>query len=134
MPYRVVVSDLSPCAGRAAPRVLGEFASAAQAVAACRAVVEAALQGLRQPGWGADDLFLAYTVQGPDAYVVGPAGESVGFSAWRHARERSLQWCEGRREGRGTLPWLDGPAAGLRPGANADVVRRGRAAVTQGAG
>jgi hypothetical protein len=130
VPYRVVVSDLSPAAGRAAPRVLGEFASAAQAVAACRAVVEAALQGLRQPGWGADDLFLAYTVQGPDAYVVGPPGESVGFSAWRHARERSLQWCEGR----GSLPWLDGPAPGWRPGANADVERHGRVPVRQGAG
>lgn len=116
MPYRVVVAELSPRPGRAGSRVLGEFATAALAVAACRSVVDAALRALHQPGWGADDLFLAYTVQGPDAYVVPPAGETVGFSAWRHARERSLQWCGGRREGTGgaALPWLEAAVTEVR--------------------
>lgn len=78
-------------AGKAAWRVFagspaGDYASYAEAVAACQNMVDQFLHSAWQPPMTAEALYEHYTSFGADPYVVGP-GPSA-FSAWDYARAR----------------------------------------------
>ncbi len=59
----------------------GEFATAEEAIAACKMIVERSLTEQYKPGMTAGQLFDAYLLFGEDPFVVPDAG----FSAWDHA-------------------------------------------------
>jgi hypothetical protein len=68
----------------------GEFKTAAEAIAACRAVVDEFLAGAFKPGMSATVLWDTYRDFGDDPFIV-PADSKaapVTFSAWQYARER----------------------------------------------
>lgn len=72
----------------------GEFVNYEEAVAACRARVEADLLHAYAPGMTADDLYKTYTAFGEDPFI--PQLPPVGmpsFSAWDYARERCQVIC-----------------------------------------
>jgi hypothetical protein len=73
---------------------LGTFATAEEAVAACRRQVLAFLLENYKPGMTATELHDYYTSFGDDPFVVAPPGAAeVKFSAWDYARERAVELC-----------------------------------------
>jgi hypothetical protein len=72
----------------------GTFATAEEAVAACRRLVLAALLGSYKPGMTGSELYDHYTSFGDDPFVVSSPGiGAVTFSAWEYARERAVELC-----------------------------------------
>jgi hypothetical protein len=69
----------------------GVFATAEEAVAACKHIVDTDLNELMKPGMTASELYDAYTQFGRDPFIVcvKPDDERVRFSAWDYAEERS---------------------------------------------
>jgi hypothetical protein len=67
------------------------FATAQQAVAACKAIVDDDLSAMWKPGTSARELYELYLAYGQDAFVmpVKPNGPEVEFSASRYAKEKS---------------------------------------------
>jgi hypothetical protein len=68
----------------------GTFDTAAQAVAACQAIVDEFLIGALKPGMTVAALYEVYTNFGDDPFImpVDPKDAPVAFSAWAHACER----------------------------------------------
>jgi hypothetical protein len=70
----------------------GSFASADEALDACRTLVEDALLAQYKDGATADQLFERYTSFGSNPFVVAPIGEpKVEFSAWAFAQRRAAE-------------------------------------------
>jgi hypothetical protein len=71
----------------------GVFASAEEAIAACKRIVDEALSNLRlhNPGVGEQKLYELYKMFGEDPFVVpvNNSDDAVEFSAWDYARECS---------------------------------------------
>jgi len=67
---------------------LGEFSSYAEAVLACKAIVDACLGNTNSKT--ADELYQSYVSFGDDPWVKGPSPDLDGqrFSAWEYARAR----------------------------------------------
>jgi hypothetical protein len=76
----------------------GIFATAEEAVAACRQLVERSLLEQFKPGMTAAQLYEQYAFFGEDPFVLALEGaERVDFSARDYARERAEALCaEGR--------------------------------------
>jgi hypothetical protein len=70
----------------------GDFATAAEAIAAARKIVDAYLASAYEPGMSATALYSSYTSFGEDPFIVAP-GEAVEFSAWTYAKARSEEMC-----------------------------------------
>jgi hypothetical protein len=70
---------------------LGAFATAEEAVAASKAIVNAYLGETYAPSMNAEVLFLRYTQFGEDPFIVASDGERVAFSAWDYAKARSRE-------------------------------------------
>ena len=70
---------------------LGALATADEAIAAAKALVDASLNEYYELGVTADELFAQYTMFGDDPFVVAQDGERVGFSAWDYARMRCAE-------------------------------------------
>jgi hypothetical protein len=62
----------------------GEFKTAAEAIEACKNIVERSLVEAFQRGMTAEQLLSQYRMFGEDPFVV----PGVGFSAWTYAEER----------------------------------------------
>jgi hypothetical protein len=88
--YEVRIDDNFHFADEAERVTHGQFETAAEAVAACRFIVDEFLVGALEPGMSATALYDLYTSFGDDPFVVSadPKASSVGFSAWQYARER----------------------------------------------
>jgi CheY-like chemotaxis protein len=68
----------------------GDYATADEAVAACRTIVDKALDDLREPGMSGQEVYERFKMAGPDPFVVpsDPAAPRIAFSAWEYARQR----------------------------------------------
>jgi hypothetical protein len=68
----------------------GIFASADEAVAACKRIVDDDLESMWQPGTTAAALYRLYLSFGPDPFAVpiNPDDPSIDFSAWTYAKKR----------------------------------------------
>ena len=77
----------------------GQFETLDEAIAKCRAIVDASLRHLCKPGMSVRDLFDAYCAFGDDPWVKGGA-----FNAWHYARERCAAICAAVRQSSPGLP------------------------------
>src|SRR3954447_4519869 len=68
----------------------GVFASAEDALAACKAMIDDELNTMHSPGMSAEELYRLYIGFGPDPFVVplDPDDASIEFSAWSYAKQR----------------------------------------------
>ena len=94
MRYKVVVNDNFHYMDESEQYTHGEFESAALALEASKALVDADLNSLYRSGMTADELYSHYTSFGSDPYIVSE-DRSCQFSAWNYAKERCQQICKG---------------------------------------
>src|ERR1700693_1682559 len=74
----------------------GAFATAEEAIAACRSVVDQSLLGEYRPGITATRLYDRYTSFGDEPFIIAPPGTAkVDFSARTYARGRVESLCGG---------------------------------------
>jgi hypothetical protein len=98
--YRVLVDDNFDFMDEDDRWELGAFATAEEAVAACRALVDTGLARHFKPGMKAAQLYDLYVAEGDDPFIVaGPGETSVKFSAWDYAKERAEEICSAARGG-----------------------------------
>lgn len=69
---------------------LGHFETLADAIAACKQLVDECLGEYYQPGITAEALYSLYTSFGEDPYIVG-SNQRVPFSAWDYAKQRCIE-------------------------------------------
>jgi hypothetical protein len=88
--YKVLVNDNSHYMNESERFEHGIFASADEAVAACKTIVDEDLDTMWRPGTTAAALYRLYVSFGPDPFSVptNPDDPSVDFSAWTYAKER----------------------------------------------
>ncbi|SHG79307.1 hypothetical protein SAMN05443248_2674 [Bradyrhizobium erythrophlei] len=88
--YRVLIDDNFHYQDESERVTHGVFATADEALAACRSIVDQSLTGAFEPGMSATDLYERYTLFGDDPFIVvlDPKDTPVAFSAWDYARER----------------------------------------------
>jgi hypothetical protein len=79
-------------------RTLGVFASAEAALVAAKALVDASLNELSEPGMSARELYSRYEHFGDDPFIVGGGAERVSFSAWDYAKARSEEIAAGGKQ------------------------------------
>jgi len=92
--YRVLMHDSLHFSGGARQVEHGAFATAAEAVACGRALVDAALAGLHRRGMTADDLLEGYFALGHEPIIASPPGqEQASFSAWDYAAKQAASIC-----------------------------------------
>ena len=72
-------------------QTLGVFASAEEALAAAKSLVDGSLNEIFEPGMSARELYSRYEHFGDDPFIVGGGAERVSFSAWEYAQARSEQ-------------------------------------------
>ncbi len=95
-PYTVMVDENSHFMDEDERWQLGIFATAEDAIAACRKLVDASLLESYRPSMTTKELYDYYTSFGDDPSVIAPAGAAkVEFSAWAYARARAEELCEG---------------------------------------
>jgi hypothetical protein len=89
--YKVMVDDNFHYMNEDERYEHGIFSMAEEAIAACKAIVDADLKSMFKPGMSATELYDAYEFSGEDPFIVcvDPADEPVHFSAWEYAKERS---------------------------------------------
>ncbi len=90
-PYKVMVDDNYHFMDETERYELGVFATAEEAIAASRAIVDEFLTKAYKPGITAEELEKGYKGFGEDPFivVVGGTDEPARFSAWEYAKERS---------------------------------------------
>ena len=96
MSYRVLVDDNYHYMDESERWALGEYATYAQALAACQRLVDACLEEGYAPGKTAEALYGYYTMFGDDPFIVELSDSpdtSSGFSAWTYARARCEELC-----------------------------------------
>jgi hypothetical protein len=92
-PYTVLVDDNFHYMDESERYEYGAYATLAEAVAVCQAIVDACLQRGYEPGMSAAKLYEGYVAAGEDPFIVGPGAK---FSAWTYARELCEALCGGR--------------------------------------
>jgi hypothetical protein len=93
MQYKVLVDDNFHYMDESERHELGEFATAAGAVAAARRIVDEYLASAWQPGMSADELFKTYAFFGEDPFIIATGVEKVASSERDYARERCAALC-----------------------------------------
>jgi hypothetical protein len=90
-PYKVMVDDNFDYMDEDKRYEHGVFLTAEEAISACKRIVDSNLNGFMKPGMTSSELYDAYTHFGDDPFIVcvKPDDESVKFSAWNYAEERS---------------------------------------------
>ena len=63
---------------------IGEFATAEEAIAKCKEIVQESVEHCRKPGMTAEEIYEAYVDFGDDPFIKG-----VKFSAWDYAKQLS---------------------------------------------
>ncbi|MGO9006742.1 MAG: hypothetical protein ACLQIQ_09260 [Beijerinckiaceae bacterium] len=92
--YRVMVDDNFDYMDEDDRWELGAFATAEEAVAACRALVDKDLARHFKPGMAAAELYELYVDFGDDPFIVATPGEpKIAFSAWDYAKRRAEDIC-----------------------------------------
>jgi hypothetical protein len=91
--YKVLVDDNYHCMDEDERTEQEEFDTAAQAVAACKKIVDDFLTSSYQPGMSAAALYDGYTGFGEDPFIVG-GDPPCKFSAWEYARQRCAEICQ----------------------------------------
>ncbi len=71
--------------------VEGNLKKASHMVAAAKALVDASLAHLYQPGMTAEALYAAYIDFGDDPFIVAVEGPRCEFSGWAYAQQRSQE-------------------------------------------
>jgi hypothetical protein len=100
--YKVMVDDNFHYMEEDERWEFGTFATAEQAIAACRKVVDESLVAEYRPGISADQLFERYTSFGDEPFIIAPSGAAkVDFSARDYARSRAELLCAA-----GLAAWL----------------------------
>ena len=90
--YTVYVDDNFHYEDESKREKLGEFQSAAEAIAAARKLVDSYLDRAFEPGMTAEALFRSFTTFGRDPFIV-PSEGTGGFSAWKYAKARCRERC-----------------------------------------
>jgi hypothetical protein len=85
--YRVLVDDNFHYQDAGERYEQGAYATCADAVAACRAIVDACLRDHYRPGMTAAELWQMYTSFGDDPFIA-TRDPACRFSAWGYARAR----------------------------------------------
>jgi hypothetical protein len=90
-PYKVMVDDNFHYQNEDERYELGTFLTAEEAIAACKRVVDEDLNNSYKPGDTGPELYERYTMFGEDPFIVplDEADNTVKFSAWDYAKERS---------------------------------------------
>jgi hypothetical protein len=93
MSYRVLIDDNFHYQDESERVQHGVFATAEEALAACRSIVDGFLIDALKPGMSADALYESYTAFGEDPFIVpvDPGEAPVMFSAWEYARRRCTE-------------------------------------------
>jgi hypothetical protein len=91
MTYRVLVDDNFHFMDEDERYTHGEYESLAEAIAACKKIVDDCLNGEYKPGMTAEALYLNYEMFGDDPWISG--GDGVPFSAWDYAKRRCAEIC-----------------------------------------
>jgi hypothetical protein len=88
--YKVLIDDNFDYMDEDARVTHGVFATADDAVTACRAIVDDFLAEAYRPGMSASALYEHYQSFGDDPFVmaINSSDPKVTFSAWTYARER----------------------------------------------
>ena len=89
--YKVLVDDNFHYQDESKRAEHGVFATADEALAVCKQIVDDFLRKEHKPGMGAAELYGRYTDFGEDPFIrpVDPKDPPVTFSAWTYAKERS---------------------------------------------
>ena len=91
-PYKVMVDDNFHYMEEDERWEYGTFASAEEAVDACRRLVDEALMSEYRDGASAEQLFVRYTSFGDDPFIVAlDDAEKVDFSAAAYAEQRAME-------------------------------------------
>jgi hypothetical protein len=88
--YQVLVYDNNHHGDESERIDYGVFASADEAIAKSKKIIDDDLKAMWKPGTSAADLYRLYICWGPDPVVVAldPSDPEVAFSAWPYAKER----------------------------------------------
>lgn len=88
--YKVLIDDNFHFTDESERVAHGLFATAEEALTACRAIVDDFLTDAFQAGMSSSELYDCYKQFGDDPFIVpiGPEDGAVNFSAWQYARER----------------------------------------------
>jgi hypothetical protein len=88
--YKVLVNDNAHYMDITEVTEHGVFASAEEAVAACKNIVDDDLASMCRPGTSAAELYRLYLAWGPDPFAISmnPDDPAVEFSAWGYAEQR----------------------------------------------
>ena len=88
--YKVLVNDNAHYMDESERYEHGIFASADEAVAACKKIVDDDLDSMWRQGMTAAALYRLYVSFGPDPFAVpiNPDNPSIDFSAWTYAKKR----------------------------------------------
>lgn len=92
MKFRVAVDSNSRFMDEEERYHLPEFATLAEAIAACKEVVDGFLTCNHQPGQAAEGLFSSYKMFGEDPWIATGDGK-LHFSAWDYAERRCAEIC-----------------------------------------
>jgi hypothetical protein len=94
--YRVFSSTgLSPVYDLDDYDEVGQFATAEEALAAARGVIDRSLQQIVNPGMSAAELYDQFTSLGTSAFIRSPDGqEAPEFVSFDYARQRCAEICE----------------------------------------
>jgi hypothetical protein len=97
--FRVLINDNAHYMDESERSEDGIFASADEAIAACKAIVDDELNTMCKRGTTAAELYELYIAFGLDPFVVplDPKDPDVEFSAWTYAKEKSKELVSLRR-------------------------------------
>ena len=97
--YKVLVDDNFHYQVEEERYELGTYATAEEAVGACRKLVDEWLMHTYKPGMTAARLYELYVCFGDDPFIVGPPDTRAAtrFSAWDYAQERAAAICNFRQ-------------------------------------
>lgn len=88
--YKVLIDDNFHFTDESERITHGMFATADEAIAACKLIVDECLEPMMQPGMTAAALYEQYKHFGDDPFImpVDTKEARVGFSAWEYAKEQ----------------------------------------------
>lgn len=114
MPFVVMVNDNFHYMDESERYRAGEFATAEEALARCRQIVDEYLDDAQkiEKNSTANALWQSYVMFGEDPFIVAKGAETVTFSGWDYAKARCEEQSGGRIEDSG--PARGDPSAGKK--------------------
>jgi|GEM_PF-2528318 len=93
LPFKVCVDDNFHYMDESERTTHGTFATAEEAIEACKRIVLESVRSNLKSGMTADELYGRYKSFGDDPFVVASAGGDVKFSAWEYAKQLCAEIC-----------------------------------------